>query len=333
MIQTPASARLKRSPGWGFVSGRLSVLEERFAGREFFTGLIMQENLGDIVPHLQETFLREYLVPGTAWEDFSALADKCFHETALSIRVECPVGIPVDIFLLPLDYLNMKNALLRDAVFPFPQALFQEELLQAISHGEYGDLPVTLRLGEGWSLTDMAQVDPADLDIILDGAYLRHLLTMAEEMDSELIASYLHEQVQAHIVTIFWRAASQNLPLRRFQQHLLPMGDFTGLVNDLAGQGNPEMWPGMVGGGVGDALTEAFEMDRGDRITAFCLRMANRLMGFARDGKLQTAGPERVFSFIAGMHAEIVNLKLVVAGRLSRIDRDLLKQRLREGYV
>lgn len=333
MMQTPVGARLGNSPAWGFVSGRLSVLEERFAGREFFTGLIMQENLGDIVPHLQETFLREYLAPGAAWEDFSALADRCFHETALSVRVECPTGIPVDIFLLPFDYLNMKNALLRETVFPFPQALFQDELLQAIAHGEYGDLPVTMRMGEGWSLTDMAQVDPVDLDVILDGAYLRHLLMLAGELGSELIASYLREQVQAHIVTIFWRAASQNLGMRRFQQHLLPMGDFTGLVNDLSGQANPEMWPAMVGGGVGDALSEVLEMDRGDRIAGFSLKMANRLMGLAREGKLQTAGPERVFSFIAGMHTEIVNLKLVVAGRLSRIDRDLLKQRLREGYV
>ena len=134
------------------MSGRLSVLEERFAGREFFTGLIAQENLGDIVPHLQETFLREYLSPGAAWEDFSALADRCFHETVLSIRVECPTGIPADIFLIPFDYLNMKNALLRETIFPFPAGLFQEELLQAVAHGEYGDLPETMRLGEGWSL-------------------------------------------------------------------------------------------------------------------------------------------------------------------------------------
>lgn len=333
MTGTTASVRLKNYPAWGFVSGRLSVLEERFAGREFFTSLITQEHLGDVVPHLQETFLKEYLSPGAVWEDFSALADRCFHETALSIRAECPTGIPVDIFLLPFDYLNMKNALLRETVFPFPRALFQEELLQAVAHGDYAELPVTLRPGEGWSLSDMAQVDPMDLDIILDGAYLRHLLILADDMGSGLMSTYLNERVQAHIVTIFWRASSQNLPLRRFQQHLLPMGDLTGLVNDLAGQGNPELWPALVGGTVGDVLAETLEMERSEPMTGFSLKMANRLMGLAREGRLQTAGPERVFSFIAGLHAEMANLKLVVAGRLSRIDRDVLKRRLREGYV
>ncbi|HPI92443.1 MAG TPA: V-type ATPase subunit [Deltaproteobacteria bacterium] len=332
---TPAgtSARLKNFPRWGFVSGRLGVLEERFAGREFFMSLIMQENMGDIVPHLQETFLREYLAPGTVWEDFSALADRCFHETALSLRAECPESAAVDIFLIPFDYLNLKNALLREAVFPFPQGLFQEEPLQAVARGEYGDLPETLRNGEGWSVTDMSQVDPVDLDIILDGAYLRHLLMLAGESGSELIASYVYERVQAYIVTIFWRAVVQDLPLRRFQSHLLPMGDFAGLINDLSGQAGPEAWPAMVGGAVGDALAEALEMEPGDRIAGFSLRAANRLMGVAREGRLQTAGPERVFSFLAGLSTEIVNLKLVVAGRLSRIDRSLLKQRLREGYV
>jgi vacuolar-type H+-ATPase subunit C/Vma6 len=111
------------------------------------------------------------------------------------------------------------------------------------------------------------------------------------------------------------------------------MGEFTALINDLAGQGNPELWPAMVGGGVGDVLSEALEMENGEQVAGFTLKMANRLMGRAKEGRLQTAGPERVFSFMAGMSNEMANLKLVVSGRLSRIERGLLRQRLREGYV
>lgn len=333
MTREGMSARLKNFPSWGFVSGRLSVLEERFAGKDFFTALIALENPGDVVPHLQDTFLREYLAPGTAWEDFSSLADRCLHETALSIRAECPSSIPVDLFLLPHDYLNLKCALLREAIAPFPRGVFHEELLQAVAHGEHGDLPETLRQGEGWSVTDMTQIDPVDLDIILDGAYMRHLSMLSSAMDSELMAGYVHERIQAHIVTVFWRAAKQHFPFRRFQQHLLPMGGFTALINDLAGQGNPELWPAMVGGGVGDVLSEALEMEKGEQVAGFTLKMANRLMGKAKEGRMQTAGPDRVFSFMAGMSTEMANLKLVVSGRLSRIERSLLRQRLREGYV
>jgi V/A-type H+-transporting ATPase subunit C len=48
---------------------------------------------------------------------------------------------------------------------------------------------------------------------------------------------------------------------------------------------------------------------------------------------MQTAGPERVFAFLIGLQAEMQNMKLVVNGKLNRIDQTLLRQRLREGYV
>ena len=72
---------------------------------------------------------------------------------------------------------------------------------------------------------------------------------------------------------------------------------------------------------------------RDEQISGFELKVTNHLTQIARDGKMQTAGPERVFAFLVGLQAEIQNMKLVVNGRLNRIDQTLLRQRLREGYV
>ena len=125
----------------------------------------------------------------------------------------------------------------------------------------------------------------------------------------------------------------QQQSLRRYQQYLLPLGDLTPVVIELSGMPNTENWPSVVGGEVGDILSESLELPRDEQISGFELKVTHHLTRVARDGKMQTAGPERVFAFLVGFQAEIQNMKLVVNGRLNRIDQALLKQRLKEGYV
>jgi V/A-type H+-transporting ATPase subunit C len=326
--------KIKNNPRWGFVSARISVLEARLLPREFFLNLIAQEHLEDLVPHLQDTFLRDYISPGTVWSDFGDLCDRFFYEMALSIREESPSSIPADLFLLGGDYLNLKNALTGSAEFPFNFGLLSPEKLLAVSHGDYADLPPALRESESGFAGESGETDPAILAIILDGAYLRNLLAMASKLGSELITAYISDRVLSHIVIILWRALRQQQPLRRYQQYLLPVGDFNHVVTELAGTPNIDNWPSVVSGVVGDILSEALELyDEDEQISGFDLKVSNHLTRFARDGKIQTAGPERVFSFLAGLHVEVQNLKLVMNGRLNRIDQTLLRQRLRECYV
>ena len=325
--------KLKNNSRWGFVSGRISVLEGRLLPREFFLNLIAQEHLGDLLQHLQETFLREYLSPGTVWDDFSELCDRCFYEMALSIKRDCPSDLPVDLFLLQGDYLNLKNALRGSSDFPFQVGLLPQEKLLGIRQGDFAELPSSLRQSEASTPGEPADIEPSTLDIILDGAYLRNLLSSASDLESELVTAYIHDRVLSHIVIILWRAARQQQSLRRYPPCLLPLGDMTPIVDELSGIPHPESWPSVVGGNIGEILAESLDLPKDEQISGFDLSVTRHLTQMARDGKMQTAGPERVFAFLVGLQAEIRNMKLVVNGRLNRIDQTLLRQRLREGYV
>ena len=143
--------KIKNNMRWGFVSGRISVLEGKLLPREFFLNLIAQDHLDDLLQHLQETFLREYLSPGTVWEDFTDLCDRCFHEMALSIKGDCPSSLPADLFLLPGNYLNLKGALTGSSDFPFHPGLLSLEKLLGIGQGDYVDLPSSLQQSETYT--------------------------------------------------------------------------------------------------------------------------------------------------------------------------------------
>jgi len=309
------------------------VLEGKLLPREFFLNLIAQEHMEDLLQHLQETFLKEYLSPGTVWEDFTGLCDRCFHEMVLSVRGDCPSSLPADFFLLQGDYLNLKQALTGYSDFRFHFGLLPQEKLLNIALGDRANLPRFLQRSDVRAPGEPDEMDPEVLDILLDGAYLRNLLSLALELKSELVRAYIHDRALSYVVIVLWRAWRQQRPLRRYQQYLLPLGDFGPIVTELAGMANIESWSPVLEGTIGDILSESLELPQDDQISGFEFRIANHLTRIAGRAKMQTAGPERVFSFLVGLQAEIQNLKLVVNGRLNRIDRGLLRQRLREGYV
>jgi vacuolar-type H+-ATPase subunit C/Vma6 len=280
---------------------------------------------------VQETVLKEFLGPGAAWSDFSALADRCFHEAVVSIRADCPDPLPANLFLLAGDYLNLKNVLAGKGGEPFPGCFLSPETLAEIAQGDLSGLPRPLLEAEAGFAADAT--DARSIDIALDGAYLRHLLSLGGASGSALIAAYTRESARGAIVTMFWRALKQGQPLRRFCQQLLPLGEFTPLALELAASTSPDGWPALLGTELGDLIGEALNLPDDERISGFALMVSNRNTRIAKEGKMQTAGPERVFAFLEGFRNEVYNLRLAVNGRLSGIAPDALRQRLREAYA
>ena len=319
--------------GWGFVSGRISVLERRFLPKDFFLNIIGQENIGDIFSHLQETFLGEYLMPGAIWDDFGSLTEKCFYEIALSIRDECPSSIPVDMHTIRSDYLNLRHALVGSTTFPFPTVILNQEKLRAIAGGELEELPMPLTEDRARFINDRGGIDKDIVDIVLDGAYLKHMLMLAEELDSPMVSEYVNDRILASLTSIFWRALNQDIEGWRFQRYLTPLGNFTHVIDELSDMKNPEAWPSVIDGAIGDCIMRALIQSKDEQVSFFELLVANHLTRLIQAGKLQTAGPERVFSFIAGLNVEMQNLNLVVTGCLNRISKDTLKLKLKDCYV
>lgn len=327
--------KIKNFSKWGFVCGRISALEGAFLPKEFFLNLINQEKADDVVSMLQDTFLKDYISPGAMFlgEDFGNIFDKSFNNMAFSLRGDCPDTLPVDLFLIQNDYLNLSIAIKERTDFVFQPCLFSYDILTAIAQGDYADLPITFKESYAWQTGEVYSMNPALLDIVVDGAYLRHLLLLSSNTESELIKKYIMLKITFSIIITMWRGMNQGIPLKHYQQYLTPVAGFDHLIDELAVTANLENWKGIIGGEIGDIFFECFEYEEVDHISVFDLKVNNYLSNMAYIGAYQTAGPERVFSFLLRLLIEIQNLKLVVIGRISNIDKDFLKARLKECYV
>lgn len=319
---------IKNRTEWGFVCGRISALEGQLLTKDFFRGILEMRHTDDIFQHFQGSLIEDYLDPGIPWEDFSAVADECFYDMAVSIRNESPSPIPADLFLVKNDYLNIKSALAGISGTPFPPGVMPREKVEAIMDGYYSELPPSFSAKPTDAEVDLDDIDPSVSDVFIDGAYMRHLYEISEKVDSPMIHDCIDIRILGYAITSLWRILRQDRDPRQLVEFLFAPEDDMRVIFDLA-ESDPAEWPAIIGGEIGDLLARTMQASYDEQVSTFELKVINFILHMVTQARKETSGPERVFAFLSAVEAEMQNLKLVVTGKINRIDADALDQRLR----
>ncbi|GMV99730.1 MAG: hypothetical protein AMXMBFR84_08690 [Candidatus Hydrogenedentota bacterium] len=315
---------------WGFVCGRASACEGRLLSEDFFLSIASLVQIEDILRQLNDTPLRDFLTPGADWEDWSAVIDRYFHQHVLSIRQDCPKPEVADIFLIRDDYQNLKTALLGNRELPFPPLYLTAEQLVPVANGDISALPSPFKESASRALRSLESTrNQACVDAILDGAYLRHLQAFAAALNVSLIHDYTEAYVLSRVVLAMWREYRAGRDVQHYVQHALPLGSVSAMAQVLADAGDPKGWGDVLTGKVGEVYRQANAVTDGEEVQRFEDLIMNYLINIATKGYGQVAGPERVFAYLRVLASETHNLKLVVCGRMNRIDSTVLKRRLR----
>lgn len=320
---------------WGFACGRISALEGSLLSTELFQSLVVLERTEDIFHRLQDTFLREWMVPGAVnFTDWTATIDDYFQGQAMSLRKDLPEPALANLFLLSYDYLNLKRAVLGQTVFPFTPNLFPAERLTAVAAGDSSLLPAHLRPVVA-ALANVAgsETGSAVVDLALDGAYLRHLLDIGETLDNPLVNACLNDLALGQAILALWRTVAAGASLKLYDRHFLPLGKFNGILLELIASSDVRTWRSAIPGEIGDCFEAAQQVAEEEQMLRFDQLLSNHIMAMAQQGKLQTSGPERVFGYLWGLSVEAYNLKVLISGRINGISPDVLKSRLRTCYV
>lgn len=329
-------ALTKNQNKWGFACGRVSALEGRLISQETFHILAGLNQVQDIFNRLQETALREHMTHGAlTWEDWSTVIDNYVHATILSLKQCSPSGAVSDLYSLSEDYLNLKRAVQNRGSFPFSKSQFDETRLMEVAAGNPSLLPQVIRpaITQLIGGVGMDEDNQFTFDVVLDGAFLRHYLDLAEQTEAPFIIDWVKQRVLGRALVAMWRAARAGQSLASFPTHFLPLGDLNGLITEISTLSDPKSWAPLIPGRIGDLWLESFEVEEDEQVSTFETYLSNLLTDLAQRVKLQTAGPERVAGYLWGLWVEAYNLKLIISGKLNDLDADLLKKRIRNTYV
>jgi V/A-type H+-transporting ATPase subunit C len=260
-----------------------------------------------------------------------------FRELAADVRAR-PV---VDLFRMKYDYHNVKVLVKSmganvDAAHILSQSgrFDSAKLAEAFISGERGDLPPAIReaMLEGVSILSRTE-NPQLSDIAVDKIYFGELSTLAKELGVDFITGYIRLLTDSANLRTFVRSHRTRRSTDFLRATLIPGGGAS--------------VPSIVSlPSTGDGLTDVFKAPELEKAAGFA---PLALQGGAQTqferacddapmhylaGKRYTAfGPTVVLTYLMELEWEITALRMILSGKLAGIAPEIIRERLRDGYV
>lgn len=321
------------------VSARVHVLETRLLTRERMERMLDARTMEETLRVLSECGYPELrALTASGVEAALSGARRALRD---DLRGMAPDPALVDIFFLPNDYHNAKavlkaramgisaDKLLNDAG-RYEADKLREDILQDYTKNQSPRF--TAAVAAAWEVLTR-QSDPQAADMILDAACFEEMFAYAREAGSAFMEGYV--KLLADCVNLrtlvrcrrmgrddeFLRRAlipGGNLGFDRFLSAGCGCGDFTGLTG-----------PGRFG----EAVAAGEAALRGGALTAFERLCDNVLMDYLRTAKGLSFGERPLMGYLYARLAELVNLRVILTGRLSGLSAETIRERLRECYA
>lgn len=184
---------------------------------------------------------------------------------------------------------------------------------------------------------------PFIIDLIFDGAYLRYIENFFNEINIEIIKRYLMMYQFVKGLAVIRRAMDLGLDMKLLDQYFLGGFNQTHVFRKLfmstirVSEKTPH--EAFAGAYCDTSLLDQYfvrmlSLNLFPKISfQYEVITDNYLLDMIRPVKFIPFGPERVFGYLCGFTTEVFNLKLVLGGKVHRIEENLLKERLRKTYV
>jgi hypothetical protein len=317
---------------WGYISGRLSVLETLLLGRSFFEGLLKAHDLSEVRSALAKTPYRAVFTTDEAIRNYHAVLEKYSEAVISDIYNNSPSHVLKSFF----DVLNR---------YPVFRGIFLRAVLRGASVSEidttFDTLAVTLEEQEALlrhrsMLRDREAPQHADAvarSLFLDSAVCTLRLALAGAAPEEQVSRLLHDiavlQSWSAVLRSRWNGTSAEVIRRWF---VLP--DINGdLVKDAAAlaESNPA---GALSGRISEHTLLVVKENGHERIRrAIDAVTAEAIREEVLQCRMVAYGPEKVLGYEIAFQVEQENLRLALSTVVSGVDHRIVAERLRREYA
>ena len=352
---------------WCYVSGRVNILECSLLSSNFFERLLSTDDFKDVLANMNNTPLKAYFTHVKHLYEFEVLLDEYYYNRLDEIRSLSPDSAVCDFFLLRNDVYNLKRFIKskilgacvdkffrgtmsrdewddvwQDKSTALPEifresVLFVKKVVLQHNHNQITPHISPPSQGGGEVMVKKESL-PFIIDLIFDGAYLRYIEDYCKKIEVEIIKRYLETYQLVKGLEIIRRAAVLKLNMNLLNQYFMEGFDKGHVFHTLA---KNTVWASEQT--VRDVLVETHcnESLQGlllsnlSRNISFRYEVAtdNYLLDIIQPVKYIPFGPERVFGYLCGLTTEVFNLKLLLGGKVHRVENNLLRERLRRTYA
>mgnify|MGYP000829374878 CR=1 FL=1 len=248
----------------------------------------------------------------------------------------------IDIFKLKYDYHNAKAILKAAAMGTSPDRMLMDmgrigaaELKTAVESGELDKLPGALpaAVAEAKSVLDTTR-DPQLSDIALDRWTYADMAALAEDTNSDFLRGYVAVQIDAANLRALVRTVRMGKSPEFLRGVLIEGGEIPtdGILTLSAnrGSGMSEVYGPTRFAAAAEAGAEAL---RGGPLTKFEKLCDDAVGDYLAGAQYVPFGEAPLVGYLAARETEYTNLRILLMGRGAGLPADVIRSRLRAGYV
>ena len=324
------------------ISARIKALEARLLGRDFFDKIIEARSYEDAVKALIEAGYKPADDYNEDIMNFETILDKekSYVYSFISEHVKNPVL--TDIFRIPYDFMNIKAVLKAEFMNINPDSmLFGGGTISCndikVYVRERNERKLSSFMAEAvyQSLDSMSKYpDPQQIDLICDRLCYEQLLNMAEASGLNFIYEYIVTKIDLLNISSFLRLRNIGKKLMFFIKTYIPsksgldIGFFTSLYDATSAQFIEALMKTKYRElaerlGMSETVSVAEAEAAIDAYTGLLIRKF-RYVPF---------GPQIPLAYLLSKDAEINNVRIALAGKLSGLSGERIRERLRLDYV
>ncbi|WP_206458448.1 V-type ATP synthase subunit C [Anaerovorax sp. IOR16] len=325
-----------------FASARVRSVEKNLLSREKADKMIDSKTSEDALKVLHELGYGEEnsgLNPSELNEILSTEIQKAY---AFVFDVAPDKGV-FDTFLYPYDYHNLK--VLLKAEFSDTEAepflmdigtIPKSKLMVMVRERSFMDMPEEMKRAVQEVIDVFGRTaDPQVIDFILDRACYESMCKAADNSGSEYIRGYVALLIDIINLKTFVRLRQMKKNWDFFSKVFLPGGRISESVFISGYEESYEQFAEkLLPYNLNEVLAEgALLLKESGRFTILEKLCDNCLMQYAKQAKYVSFGVEPLAAYLIAKEGDIKNARIIMAGLLQGLSREMIKERQREAYV
>ncbi len=325
-------------PGYPYACARISALETGILDAASIRRMA-EGSLDDAMRMLADA--RYGGASNVSASGAEALIASELARTAREVRALSPEPALTDLFLLENDVLNLK-LLIKGRLLGAPPAewreggLFTKEQLTAmVTAQDYRALPPLLAQGlDKLEKRLKTRVEPQQVSVMLDQAYLAHCLAVAETDKSPFARQYFAALCDFDNVITFFRMRAMGVPREDMRDMLLPAGGIPEKTlldgYELSFEGTSRI---LQESSAKSALAAGLsEMQRTGEIGALEKARDDYLLSLVKAHKHDTMTIFPVLGYLLAREREAKAIRLILTVKRNGLEDSVIAGRLRELY-
>ena len=327
-----SAAGVGESADWGYISGRVSVLETMLLNRTFFESMLKNRGLSDARSALAKTPYRVMFTTDDHVRDYYTALES-FSDTLLTdILKSSPAHVLKSFFESPKRYLAFRNLFLRAAARG-ASASDLENTFDSLAETPFERTALADHIAHLRSREAPQFTDSVSRSLFLDSVVCTLRLRLAEAAPEDSVRALLLElavlQCWSSVLRSRWNGTSAETVRRWF---VVPEA-YAGMVSSAAALAETNPVSALT-----DRISDSSLRVLRDIGAEHIRRNVDAAVGEAvreraLEGRMVSYGPERVLSYLVAYNVEQENLRLTLASIVNGVEPRIVIERLRREYA